>query len=102
MTVQRVILIGCSAVAVALASLTFASPASATGCPSGTVSTRFPGVCVSGTGGFGADPIVVPPPTGAGGSNISNVPGNGFPTVDGIPCTPEHQGTCMGLTQNGG
>ena len=68
-------------------------------CPSGTVQSDFSGVCVSGqsgqqtvTGGVSA------PGTGA---VISGGP-NSLPSVDGIPCTPQHLGTCIGLAQSQG
>lgn len=87
-------------IALAAAPLVVASPAAAdSSCPYGTKSTRFEGVCVSGSGG-GSAPIPPVPPSG-GGPNIVNNP-NGFDTVNGIPCTPEHYGTCYGLAQTGG
>lgn len=66
-------------------------------CPYGTVPSDFAGVCVSGpSGGQGVTPA--PPQTGAvfgGGPNE-------LPTVNGIPCTPEHLGTCIGLAESEG
>jgi len=103
-TVKRgVLVLGC-AVAFAAAPLVVASPAAADNtCPWGTKPTRFDGVCISGAGGGGAAPVApVPPQTpAAGGAQVFNNP-NGFSTVNGIPCTPEHYGVCYGLTQNGG
>jgi hypothetical protein len=71
-----------------------APPASA--CPYGTVSSDFSGVCVSG--GTGGDAVVPPAPmqTGAGFSGGPNE----LPSVDGIPCTPQQLGTCIGLSES--
>ena len=63
-------------------------------CPWGTKPTRFEGVCISGAGGGSAPVIPVPPPAG-GGATIVNNP-NGYDTVNGVPCTPEHWGACYG------
>ncbi|OBA96472.1 hypothetical protein A5662_17865 [Mycobacteriaceae bacterium 1482268.1] len=100
-TVKRgAVLVG-FAVAVAAAPLAAASPAAADStCPWGTKPTRFEGVCISGSGGGAAAPIAPVPPS-AGGPQIVHNP-NGFDTVNGIPCTPEHYGVCYGLTQNQG
>ena len=73
-----------------------AAPASA--CPNGTVPSDYAGVCVSGTSGGGQAVAPAPPQTGAvygGGPNE-------LPTVDGIPCTPQHLGTCIGLSMSQG
>jgi hypothetical protein len=103
-TVKRgVLVLGC-AVAFAAAPLVVASPAAADKvCPWGTVASHFGGVCVSGSsGGAGAPVAPVPPQTpAAGGAQVFNNP-NGYSTVNGIPCTAEHYGTCYALTQNGG
>ena len=73
-----------------------AAPASA--CPSGTVPSDFSGGCVSGTSGGGQVVAPAPPHTGAVyGGGI-----NELPTVDGIPCTPQHLGTCIGLSMSQG
>jgi hypothetical protein len=100
-TVKRgVLVLGC-AVAFAASPLVVASPAAAdNSCPWGTKPTRFAGVCISGAGGGAAAPVPPVPPSG-GGPQVFNNP-NGFDTVNGIPCTPEHYGVCYGLTQNGG
>lgn len=71
-----------------------ATAAPAAACPSGTVPSDFAGVCVSGgsTGGQ----VVPPAHTGAvfgGGPNE-------LPSVDGIPCTPQQLGTCIGLSES--
>jgi hypothetical protein len=96
---RGVLVLGC-AVAFAAAPLVVASPAAADKvCPWGTVQSHFGGVCTSGTGGGGAP---VPPQTpAAGGAQVFNNP-NGYDTVNGIPCTAQHYGTCYALTQNGG
>ncbi|MDT7763661.1 MAG: hypothetical protein QOC63_3081 [Mycobacterium sp.] len=99
---KRAILVGCGTVAIALGSLSVATPASADGCPYGTVATKFPGVCTAGQGGGAPAQVVVPPSAGGSGANISSSPGSGFSTVDGIPCTPKNYGTCLALSQNGG
>jgi hypothetical protein len=99
--VKRGILIfGCAA-AFAAAPLVAASPAVAKDCPFGTVPTRFEGVCSPGTGGFGAPPVVIPPDAGMPQADVVNNP-NGFGSVDGIPCTPEHMGYCIAKQQSPG
>lgn len=101
-SVKRGVLVFGWAVAVAAAPLVVASPAAAdSSCPWGTKPTRFAGVCISGAGGGAAAPIAPVPPQSGGGHQVFNNP-NGFDTVNGIPCTPEHYGVCYGLTQNGG
>ncbi|MDT5004474.1 MAG: hypothetical protein QOJ24_1650 [Mycobacterium sp.] len=97
-SVKRGVLVFGCAVAFLAAPLVVASPASAD-CPWGTKPTRFEGVCISGAGGGSAPVIPVPPPAG-GGAQIVNNP-NGFDTVNGVPCTPEHYGACYGMAQNG-
>ncbi len=70
-----------------------AAPAAA--CPYGTVPSDFSGVCVSSGSGSEAVPPA-PPETGA-------VFGGGpdeLPSVDGIPCTPQHLGACIGLAES--
>jgi hypothetical protein len=91
--VKRGILIGCCTVAMALAPLAVASPASADGCPWGTV-PRFDGVCTSGQGGSPPPGITVPPQ----GSEITTMPGQ-FATINGIPCNQKHLATCYGMSQ---
>ncbi len=73
-----------------------APPAAA--CPYGTVPGDFAGVCVSGGTGGGEVAPAAPAQTGAvfgGGPNQ-------LPSVDGIPCTPQHLGTCIGLAESAG
>lgn len=74
----------------------FAAPASA--CPAGTVPSHFEGVCVSGPSGGQA---VAPAPSSGGGAVLGGGP-NELPTVNGIPCTPQRIGTCLGLMQSQG
>jgi len=89
---RGIVLFGC-AVAVAAGSLVVASPAGA--CPYGTTESRFEGVCVAG----GPGNIAVSPQGPSGNSIVQN-PGQ-VATVNGIPCTPEHYGTCLALSQQG-
>lgn len=96
--VKRGILVFGCAVAFAAAPLVVASPAAAD-CPWGTKPTRFEGVCVSGQGGGSAPTPPVPP--SSSGVNIVNNP-NGVGSVNGIPCTAEHYGTCQALIQSQG
>lgn len=75
-----------------------ATAAPAAACPFGTVPSHFDGVCVSGSTGAQAAAPAAPSGTGAViGGGI-----NQLPTVNGIPCTPEHLGTCIGLIQSQG
>lgn len=98
---RRIVVLGCSAV-LAAGTLAFAPSAVATDCPYGTVPTSFSGVCVEGqSDGFGAPGPVVPPEASAPGANWQMPPGQ-LPTVDGIPCTPQRIGTCIGLQQSQG
>ncbi len=100
-SVKRIALVFGFSVACAAAPLMVASPAVADStCPWGTKPTRFEGVCISGAGGGAAAPIIPVPPSG-GGPTVVNNP-NGYDTVNGIPCTPDHYAVCYGLTQNGG
>ena len=73
-----------------------AAPASA--CPYGTVPSSFEGVCVSGPAGAQMAPPIVSSSTGA----VIGGGGNQLPTVNGIPCTPQKIGTCIGLIQSQG
>ena len=77
-----------------------ATAAPAQACPYGTVQTHFDGVCVSGQSG-GGQPAGVPNPVQAGGAQLSGGP-NELPKVNGVPCTPQNVGTCIGLTQSEG
>ncbi|MBU8809640.1 hypothetical protein KL953_12140 [Mycolicibacterium goodii] len=97
MTVKHAVVIGAFAIAAVGGQLAVAAPADAKRCPSGTVQTKFDGVCVSGSSGGGrmAPPVMAP---SAGGPAIVNQPGQ-LPSVNGIPCTIEHYGTCLAMTQ---
>jgi len=92
----RNILIGGCALALGFGSLAVAAPASAD-CPDGTVATHFSGVCVAAPSGSqqGVPAFINPSDIGAGPPPIG-----GLPSVDGIPCTPQHLGTCIGLSGN--
>ena len=91
---KRGILITCCTFATALGSLAVASPASADGCPYGTV-PRFDGVCTSGQGGAPPPAGITVPPQGA---DVVTMPGQ-FPTVNGIPCNEQHFATCYAMSQ---
>lgn len=93
--VTRAVVTSSFAVAAVLGSLAFAAPAAAKNCPPGTTKTKFDGVCVAG--GLGGN-SVAPPVSAGGGSDVNYLPGQ-LPQVRGIPCTPEHYGTCYGLSQ---
>jgi hypothetical protein len=92
---KRAILVGCATLATVFGSLAVASPAAAGACPYGTVA-RFDGVCTQGQSGGAAPPGITVPPQGA---DVVSLPGQ-FPTVNGIPCTQEHFGTCYAMSQN--
>lgn len=94
---RHAVLIGGFAVATVLGQLSVAAPAEAKRCPSGTVQSKFEGVCVSGAAG-GVAPPVATPNGGGSGAQIVNQPGQ-LPTVNGIPCSIEHYGTCLAMTQ---
>ena len=99
--VKRGILVFGCAVAFAAAPLVVASPAAADStCPWGTKPTHFEGVCISGGGGGAAAPVPPVPPSSSG-ANIVNNP-NGYGSVNGVPCTAEHWGTCQAMIQNEG
>lgn len=93
-SLKHAVLVGGFAVAAVLGQLAVAAPAEAKRCPSGTVQSKFEGVCVSGAAG-GMAPPVLPP---SGGPNVQSLPGQ-VPTVNGIPCTIEHYGTCLAMSQ---
>lgn len=98
---RQFVVFGCSVV-LAAAPLVLAPAAVATGCPYGTVPTSFSGVCVQGqSGAFGSQGTVVAPQASQPGAQISGTPG-GLQSVDGVPCTPQHIGTCIGLQQSQG
>lgn len=74
------------------------SAAPAAACPYGTVPSSFEGVCVSGQSGA----QMVPPMTPSSNGAVIGGGVNQLPTVNGIPCTPEKIGTCIGLIQSQG
>jgi len=91
---KRAILVGCATLATVFGSLAAASPASADGCPYGTVA-RFDGVCTQGQSGGAPPPGITVPPQGA---DVVSMPGQ-FATVNGIPCNQEHFATCYAMSQ---
>lgn len=81
-----------------------ATAAPAAACPSGTVPSHFDGVCVAGPSGEQM-PVNGQLPAPIMSSGTGAVLGGGpnqLPTVNGIPCTPEKIGTCIGLIQSQG
>jgi len=92
--VKRAILVGCVTLATVLGPLAVASPATAEGCPYGTVA-RFDGVCTQGQSGGGPPPGITVPPQG---SDVVSLPGQ-FATVNGIPCNQDHFATCYAMSQ---
>ncbi|MDV3127092.1 hypothetical protein M1247_19365 [Mycobacterium sp. 21AC1] len=94
---RHAVLIGGFAVVAVLGQLSVAAPAEAKRCPSGTVQSKFEGVCVKGAAS-GVAPPVLTPNAGGNGAQIVNQPGQ-LPTVNGIPCTIEHYGTCLAMSQ---
>lgn len=88
-----IVAFGC-AVAFAAAPLVVAAPAAAKECPWGT-SARSTGACVKGGQGVPGNPVVIPQAS-APGPVISQSP-QGVGSVNGIPCTPEHYGTCLAM-----
>jgi hypothetical protein len=92
--VKRAILVCCGTLATVLGSLAVASPATADGCPYGTVA-RFDGVCTSGQGGAPPPPGITVPPQGA---EVVTMPGQ-FQTINGIPCNQQHVVTCYAMSQ---
>ncbi len=98
-TVKRGVLVFACAAAFAAAPLVVASPAVADKtCPWGTKLTHWD-TCVSGASGA-APPAIPVAPAGPDSGFVNNP--NGFGSVNGVPCTPEHYGTCYGMIQNGG
>ena len=87
--------VGAGAGALLISAGAFVTAAPASACPYGTVPSDFSGVCVSAGNGSEAVPPA-PAQTGAvfgGGMNE-------LPSVDGIPCTPQQLGTCIGLAES--
>jgi hypothetical protein len=92
--VKRRILLAVCTLATAVGTVALASPAQANTCPYGTVQ-RFDGVCTNGQGGAPPPlPIVIPPQ----GADVVIAPGS-VATINGIPCTQKHFGTCFAMSQ---
>lgn len=73
--------------------LALCPPASADdGCPAGQTSDDFTGDCV-----LDIEPISFLDGPSAQGITIG---GGNYGSVHGIPCTPEHRSTCIGMTYN--
>ena len=89
-------LVGTAACAVLIGAGACATAAPAAACPYGTVPSDFAGVCVSGQSGGGQ---VIPPDPSQSGAVISGGPDE-LPSVDGIPCTPQQLGACIGLAES--
>ena len=86
---------GASACALLIGAGACVTAAPAMACPYGTVPSDFSGVCVSS----GAGPQAVPPAPAQTGAVFGGGP-NELPSVDGIPCTPQQLGTCIGLAES--
>ena len=84
---------GACALLIGAAACVTAAPASA--CPYGTVPSDYSGVCISG-GTNGGGQVPTAPESGAA---FGAAPGQ-LPSVDGIPCTPQQIGTCIGLSES--
>lgn len=97
--------LGAGACAVLVGAGLCATAAPAQACPYGTVQTHYDGVCVSGQGGGGQGPpgqlAGAVNPVEVGGPILSGGP-NELPRVNGVPCTPQNVGTCIGLMQSEG
>lgn len=78
-----------------------AAPAMA--CPAGTVPTHFDGVCEAGVSGgdMSGMPVDGSMPVSGGGAVLGGGPDQ-LPAVDGVPCTPQKIGTCLGLMESQG
>lgn len=73
-----------------------AAPALADECPAGQVADGYTGECI-----LDIQPVTfVDAPEGIHIHTGPNYGSGGIPTVGGIPCTPEHYGTCIGMSQN--
>ena len=97
---RAVFSLGACATVVGAGLLATAAPAAA--CPNGTVPSHFDGVCISGAAGgqAGGQAVVPTAPSGTGAVMEGGV--NQLPRVNGIPCTPEHLGTCIGMMESQG
>ena len=100
------LLLGAGVCATLVGGALCATAAPALACPAGTVPSDFPGVCEAGAPG---GPMTADGPMPAGGSmpvaGGGAVLGGGpeeLPSVDGVPCTPQKIGTCLGLMESQG
>ena len=96
---RGIVAFGCAA-AFAAAPLVMASPAAAKDCPWGTV-PRSTGCAPRVRRAASARQAWSCPRSGAAGAVVVNNP-NGYGSVNGIPCTQEHMGTCIGMIQSQG
>ena len=99
------LLIGAGVCAALVGGALCATAAPALACPAGTVPSDFPGVCEAGAPGGpmtadGPMPAGGPMPVG-GGAMLGGGPEQ-LPSVDGVPCTPQKIGTCLGLMESQG
>ena len=90
-------LIGGGTCAVLIGAGLCATAAPASACPYGTVPSDFDGVCVSGGTNDSAAPAISP---GTGAQISGGI--DQLPAVNGIPCTPQQLGTCIGLMESEG
>lgn len=80
----------------AAAALIGAAPAAADDCPTGQMVDEYTGECI-----MDISPIAfVDTPEGITIYSGPNYGGGGVPSLNGIPCTPQHYGTCIGMSQN--
>lgn len=94
------LLLGAGVCAALIAGALSVSAPTASACPSGTVATDFSGVCVSG-GEPDGQPVngeLAPVVSSEGPAITGGI--DSLPSVDGIPCTPQQLGTCIGLEQS--
>lgn len=98
------LLLGAGVCAALVGGALCATAAPALACPAGTVPSDFPGVCEAGAPGgpMTADgPADGPMPVSGGGAVLGGGPEE-LPSVDGVPCTPQKIGTCLGLMESQG
>lgn len=108
------LLLGAGVCATLVGGALCATAAPALACPAGTVPSDFPGVCEAGAPGgpMTADgpadgsadepmPAGGSMPVGGGGAVLGGGPEE-LPSVDGVPCTPQKIGTCLGLMESQG
>lgn len=108
------LLLGAGVCATLVGGALCATAAPALACPAGTVPSDFPGVCEAGAPGGpmtadgpadgsadGPMPAGGSMPVGGGGAVLGGGPEE-LPSVDGVPCTPQKIGTCLGLMESQG